>query len=294
MSTTKNIYLVLLCTLALLVSSCEHEPPNPGFRVKTVETRRDLFGTPLIFPAYDIGVGGFAVSVFELATGWERDFSGNSGSSAQVDVPGGVAPAVWSMTEINGLCARQRIQVLVEDPGTTVTLNCSETGTFIRTSFYISTQTLDLGEPELGYPTFEVLGTGIRVDYGLPIVEYYDSRGILIAKNRAYEVSRNGRSLKAAIPGFEIPPGTYNLMIKNATASGVGDFIGGTQINFVKTQAHERLKIPQCYPLTETDCKERGGRLDYKTCTCKPRISSPYIPGSKFKLPDPGVTIYEK
>lgn len=69
--------------------------------------------------------------------------------------------------------------------------------------------------------TGTITGQGFDATYGMPMVEYFDSNGYLVASVSATSVSSNGTSLQANMPNlYSVYSGTYQIKVTNKTYQG--------------------------------------------------------------------------
>jgi hypothetical protein len=69
--------------------------------------------------------------------------------------------------------------------------------------------------------TGTITGQSFETTYGMPMVEYFDSNGYLVASVYATSVSSDGTSLQANMPNLSnVYSGTYQVKVTNKTYDG--------------------------------------------------------------------------
>lgn len=225
--------LVILLVLSLLGCESDPTPPPPtsggGFSIETqMET------SP--------GSGILTFAAFVTVSGdWVADGFGAQGNPAHwqstTDMVGfrkiwyARAPADWLFTWIapgpcSGLSALGRVKLEKVMP-----FSCVFQRVF-GSSFSFSPDPL---YSDAAPAVVTVAGEGISSQYGMPLLQYFDSSGNLVAQTNAIGVAEDGTWLEALSPNelASIPAGTYFIYIKNANASGGWDFIGVVTVDLV-------------------------------------------------------------
>jgi|SRR5579875_1123599 len=107
-----------------------------------------------------------------------------------------------------------------------------------------------------------VLGSGFSSSYGMPLVQYYNLDGTLVAEENATSVASNGDSIQ--ISGFDIsqlPVGTYAAFVSNAASGGAYTYLGAGDVRVanggVDLSGVEQSK-PNCLKPARSGCLEWG------------------------------------
>lgn len=76
-----------------------------------------------------------------------------------------------------------------------------------------------------------ITGAGFRSQYGMPLLQYFDLNGNLVAQANADAVASDGSWMSSPIPDIsQLPLGTYVGFISNANSSGGHDLLGSTAV----------------------------------------------------------------
>ena len=233
----RNLACLAVATLSLVVVfvACKSGPTLPpataggGFIIQTI---------------YVSPSGPFAVVAggVNILSSWVADVTGATGDPSAINVtttPEGLAsaagkraPAVWDFTWAGGgpdpACAAARNNPVQE----TVYVNAIQD----ITCFYSPTSVVEEGEALTFSPgrlyesklpsSVSGKASGISSQYGMPVLQYFDLTGTLIAQTSAS--SATSSSITAATPNLStVPTGTYGGLIQNVENSGSYSPVGG-------------------------------------------------------------------
>ncbi len=138
----------------------------------------------------------------------------------------GRAPAIWEFVYFGdrsglNLCANQRFPVFAALLTTYDIVCVNEIGIF----FTASPDTMDVQAP----PSVTVYGQGISTAYGMPVIEYWDYSGTVVAQATAAEVAPDGTWIRANTPSIDPNStwgGAYTVGINNVLPDGTYTTIG--------------------------------------------------------------------
>ena len=219
-------FLLLFGMLLLVatISACVPDgPPNPGFRLHTIEVEFDIFGFP-----YSTIQDGITVTGNMVPLSWDRGATGdlqafflNSGNNGYVDVDGGRAPASWTFGETNGSCAGKSTTNRIPAPGVDWDLKCLPVE--LIPFFTVSPQVIDVNAPPA---SIVINGSGISSAGGMPMVEYYNLYGTLVAQAAASQVAYDGTWLSGPTPDLAaVCSGRYLLTVRNSDGRIAGNAV---------------------------------------------------------------------
>lgn len=177
---------------------------------------------------------------------WLNDLPGAAGNANPFTVttnPLGLAalgsaraPATWKVTWIAGgdpLCAGHSGTNVVS-VGALEEFQCFieiTTSVAFESPFAFSPQPLDASNPPA---TVTITGQGFSAQYGMPLIQYFDIYGNLVAQATAQSVAPDGTWIQAPSPSFVgIAGGTYAGFISNATAGGGWSLLGAAAVTVV-------------------------------------------------------------
>ena len=147
-------------------------------------------------------------------------------------VPNGRVPADWHIVWSSGPI-----------PG------CDGHSTTVSPALFGSTEEVDCFEEVIPVPGFSaspnplyqnalatvltITGSGFSSAHGMPVVQYYNLQGNLIAQETATAIASNGTWIDGPVPSSvtSVPAGAYAGVIKNANASGGFDYVGTASIS---------------------------------------------------------------
>jgi hypothetical protein len=143
---------------------------------------------------------------------------GNSGEAGQFDCVNCRAPGYWTFGETSGDCAGKFTTDLVDKPGINTEVVCYD---IVFPFFTVDPATIDLDNPPT---TATIEGSGMSSDGGLPVVEYYDMNGTLVAQQTASDLSADGTLLSMSLPDLSaVAGGRYLITVRNADGTVAGD-----------------------------------------------------------------------
>ena len=186
----------------------------------------------------------------------QKDAPGAAGDSRRCDVvtdgqgragcTRGRAPAIWEFvyfwdgTGMN-LCKNQKFVVFAA-PVSTYTIVCEDQ---IGIFFTASPDTMDVQAPP---PSVTVYGQGIDTTYGMPVIEYWDYTGTVVAQATAAEVAPDGTWIRANTPSIDPNStwgGAYTVGINNVLADGTYTTVGYASLSVTNSNPPP---LPEPYP----------------------------------------------
>lgn len=165
------------------------------------------------------------------AAGNASPFTVTTGADGTADVVNGRVPAKWEVTWQNGVvnaddpfgCIGKKIILTPSIAHRQETVFCIETPA-VTAGFSFNPNPLLADNPP---SVVQIAGNGFSATYGMPLVQYFDSNGTLVAQMQATAIAPDGTWIQAPTPNMQsIPLGVYAGVIKNANASGGWDLIG--------------------------------------------------------------------
>ncbi|HYK20281.1 MAG TPA: hypothetical protein VEV42_06085 [Pyrinomonadaceae bacterium] len=203
--------------------------PAPRFIILTTQTIFGTLGLPVVLPHPNV----------ECAGQWESDamnlgpiggintfFQGNSGEGKLL-VPNARTPAFWRLGEFSGPCVNQSFVIGIRQ-NDAVEMNCDLTRVHLGPPFSLSPSGIDLGSLST---TLTITGQDIDATYGMPLVEYYNEDGNLVAQMQAASVAPDGTSLTVSTPDFSSSTsGEYLLVISNVRSNSSLEMIGSATL----------------------------------------------------------------
>ncbi len=195
------------------------------------------------------GLPPFLVGGVTISGSWVKDLTGAQGNPASwtettnalslAAVPNGRSPATWNFSWLAGGesgCAGHTTNGDV-DSDHILTIQCiiiqvnTVTVQTVPGSFNFSPNPLDTTNPP-GAVT--ISGQGFNAQYGMPLVQYFDLNGNLVAQSNAQSIASDGSWIQAPTPDLsQIAAGTYAGFIKNANSSGGWDVVGAAVVTVV-------------------------------------------------------------
>jgi len=224
MKITQCLLIFVLLGVSL-GSDCGRAADTIEFDIRTMETQFDSHHRPFSFNISGVEVSGVHVQdrsdlgvVKGNGTAWDYTSHG-------IDYCIGCrAAANWKWVEHNGPCAGQFITFAVKQHDIQP-LDCDETGTIpLRAPFSPDPASIDLESPPA---IVTVNGGGMDTTYGMPVVDFYDENGTLVARTTAHEVGWDGTMLRVYTPDLSsAQTGSFVLFVSNVTADGSLSEIG--------------------------------------------------------------------
>lgn len=202
----KSVFI--LSFIVFILAGCHIDPvPNPGFRAATlVRTTGDL-PKPLRQTSTE---GDYEQPISYPPTGDVTDFDEFTGNSFLFDVDRGKAPGLWYVQAHSGWLECEGQSAFIEFyPGTITEITC------FRGVIYFPLA------PSVIYNNsgaIEIKATlnGVHTNNGMPIFQFENYAGQLIAVTQATEV--NGYTVKASSSCLIGKPiGTYTVKVYNAS-----------------------------------------------------------------------------
>jgi len=184
----------------------------------------------------DVGVSGTWQSDGAGAKGDASAFTVVTDSSAGLAaVVNGRVPATWKLTWKAGgplECDGHSANATPAQQGDVEEFICFEI-VIPTVGFSFSPNPLFQDNP----PSMSTIhGKGFSSQYGMPLVQYYNLQGQLVAQARATAVAGDGTWIQAPTPDISsVPLGTYAGAIKNANASGGWNYLGSASVRITVT-----------------------------------------------------------
>jgi hypothetical protein len=220
-------YNWLACTLAsaLFLVGCKDSPPptpqpppSDGFLVRTFE--QDFVNGIPTAPARIVPGISFA-GKFEfqvpnaLFVGIHNTCGGTTDPLGFFPCPNVTIPGVWSFIELSGPCfGRGDILEQTIFPRDHVFLVCK---TNLQT-FLVIPDTEDVNSTS---PTIEMTGVGMDSTYGMPVIQFGDWGGNVVASTNTTAINSDGTWVQAPTPYLgNIYSGTYLVVVSNVQADG--------------------------------------------------------------------------
>jgi hypothetical protein len=227
--------------------------PPPRFIILTTQTIFGTLGLPVILPHTNIECAGQwesdAMNLGPIA-GINTFFQGNSGEGKLL-VPNARTPAFWRLGEFTGPCANQSFVIGIRQ-NDAVNMNCDRTRIRLGPNFSSSPSGVD----HASTPTnLTITGQDIDATYGMPLVEYYDEFGNLVAQIQASYVAPDGTSLAVNTPDFSSSTsGEYLVVISNVRYDSSLEMIGSITL-YVYTFEPPPPPPPDPEPCSDGPCQ---------------------------------------
>lgn len=258
------LFITLTIAYVSLGSDCNPPPPqNRSFSIHTLDDTSTFIGRQILdHPGAD--VQGFWINDNGTAMGATRNFRVLTNGTGRYAISDGRVPARWNFAIFNGpganrsFCAGLSFNDDVT-PGKEQLLVCHiPTG-----PFGIAPSDIDLQSPP---SSFTITGEGIDATYGMPLIDYYDQSGTLVAETTATSVGSDGTCLQANTPNLSaVYSGTYIVVVRTASYDGSYELVGTAPIN-----ATGRDPSLGCDPdgSLEQSCMGSNGVWDPSSCQC--------------------------
>lgn len=242
--------------------------PGGGF---FIETRIKESGIVYIEPG--VGIIGNWVADLPGAAGDPSSWTKISNPQGLISVVGGRAPATWKGTWVsdiglgdacNGFSAQGPVAV-----GKISHITCeppSSVPQVIASPFTLSPNPINTTAPP---SSVTVTGEGLNTTYGLPLIQYYDLNGNLVAQENATSVSSPTAMVVSGGGISHLPVGTYAGYVSNAGPNGTWNYVGTGSLQvadgWVTIDGWEQSAEVCVHPLAGGDCSSYGTRYDSGT-----------------------------
>ncbi len=249
----RRVALVVVL-LTIMIGGCENDNPAPppstpggGWTLQTVY--EDLTDNSLPVAVPDVTVYGQWEADEPGATGNDNPFSVTTGTQGLYYLAGVRAPAKWELTWQAG--------------GPTVCAGLMTTATVAQGSLedlLCLVTTITIGDVDAFSPnpvntsslpaTVTITGSGFTATYGMPLAQYYDSAGTLVAQESATEVGSGGTSITGPTPSnlASLESGLYTVVVSNAVAGGNWEVAGAASVNLETPIPYSPPQPPPCKP----------------------------------------------
>ena len=227
--------IILLVTLAAIGAGCVTVFVSPGFGVITVR-RTFPFG---IFSARDVADPGR-----RIGGNWDPfsncnpcsssdvvQFFAQTGTDGRTFVTRGRAPSLWTfyyLASDRGPCGFDSVKLPVYQNQYTAFICIQRPGSL----FIAAPDSLNVNTAPATL-TLQTTDAGV-VDptYGMPVVDFFDEYGNVLAQATATSVSSDGSTLTINTPDLSACyTGTYGLSVMNAMADGTWDYFGSAVVD---------------------------------------------------------------
>jgi hypothetical protein len=229
----KKFILLLLVGLVAIITACDVAddlslPPNPGFTVvTTVYDPTSLVPREEVLP--NVTTDGDLKWADDDASGFRDHFNEVSSNSGQIRVNNGRAPGTWLLQQFNGPCFRALPFYYHIRRGEINYLRCNRPGSF---SFNFNPIPLNANAAPA---TFQIYGTEISTTYGMPMIQFRNYTGTLVAKVRASSVGQ-GRVTGSTTTIKTLPSGSYTAQVWSVMANGSTKLAGTAPMRVYRPQ----------------------------------------------------------
>jgi hypothetical protein len=218
----KKSILLLSVSLMTIIAGCALDdlsnPPNPGFIVVTT-----VYDPTSIVPRDEVlanvTTNGTLKWSDDDASGYVEHFNEPSGGSGQIRVNNGRAPGTWLLQQFNGPCFHALPIYYHMRRGDYNYLRCNRAGTL---SFNFNPLPLNANAPPA---SFEIFGTAIDGTYGMPMIQFRNYTGTLVARVRASSINQ-GRVIASTNALRTLPSGSYSAQVWSVAANGTTKLAG--------------------------------------------------------------------
>ena len=259
------LFITLTIAYVSLGSDCNPPPPqNRSFSIHTLDDTPTFVGRQILDHP-DEDVQGFWINDNGSAVGLTKNFRVLTNGTGRYAIDDGRVPARWNFAVFNGpgavrsFCAGLSFNDDVT-PGKEQLIVCHIPNSPF---FLVSPSDVDLQSPPA---SFTITGDGIDATYGMPLIDYYDQSGTLVAEATATSVASDGTWLQANTPDLSaVYSGTYIVVVRTASSDGSYELVGTAPIN-----ATGRDPSLGCDPdgWLEQSCMNSNGVWDPSNCQC--------------------------
>ncbi len=241
----RKLLALLILLSMVLMTGCPTPtlPPTTsggGFFVSTF-TSFDL-GPPVIAP------------VVGLRLTWKKDLTGAAGSASTQNittnsagvgiVSNGRVPATWNFKWVfsvtgpcEGLSIDQDAKEIDDDVGLVCTVETFPGNVQVATASSLPSYTFSpdpiATDRSTGDEAF-ILGSGFNQQFGMPLLQYFDLNGNLVAQSSADAVAADGSWMSTPVPDIsQLSVGTYVGILNNANSAGGYDILGVVSVQVV-------------------------------------------------------------
>lgn len=183
--------------------------------------------------------------VVQIKGEWVKDEPGAQGNASTWNqttngagigiINNGRVPADWKFTWVFSLvsaCEGQSVTATAHSVDDVVGLLCTVTDvTFgASTNDDVFSPAPVLTDGSTGSEAY-ITGSGFSSQYGMPLLQYFDLNGNLVAQTNGDGVASDGSWMSSPIPDIsQLPLGTYVGFISNANVNGGYDLVGATSV----------------------------------------------------------------
>lgn len=230
MKNFKHLYLATELTLITVSSACVLLVSD-GFGVQTFLAVGAPFSRQVVVDPYRGVAGNWNTNSLPDNASYTdvTQFFTRTGGDGKSFISRGRSTALWDFYYTDGPCYFQGITTLYADQGQYTPLTCNPRIFFLFTP---SPESINIIAPP---PTFTLSSTdvgSIDTTYGMPMLEFYNEYGDLVAQTLATSVSSDGSWLQADMPDVSYCfTDSYGIAIKNTTADGTWDYFGVATID---------------------------------------------------------------
>jgi len=185
----------------------------------------------------------------QLKLTWKKDLPGAVGNASSDNVTtnsagvgivnNGRVPATWNFEwvfSLVGPCEGMSLDADAKEVNDDVGLLCTvttqpfETATASEMPSYGFSPDPIATDGSSGSEAF-ISGSGFNTQFGMPLVQYFDLNGNLVAQASADSVASDGTWMASPIPDIsQLSDGTYVGLLSNANSSGGYDVVGSVTV----------------------------------------------------------------
>lgn len=211
-----------------------------------------------IAPAPETTVSGVWVTDNSGAAGDPSSFEVTTNDLGLFPLPNARVNASWQLTWVSSLnaplfCDGVTATALPEQ-GHVEEFNCinlSGGGEALTSPVLFNPNPFNTAAPP---SSVTITGSGFDPTYGMPVAQYFDMNGSLVAQQSATSVSPDRTTLAFSTPNFaELPDGTYAGVVSNIASDGSYSYVGTAAVNvpapfYRPTQYSDIGGDPTLYP----------------------------------------------
>lgn len=179
---------------------------------------------------------------------WVQDLSGPAGDASPFTVTtddqglygllNARVPAEWQITWVSSNnappgCNGKNETVTPGHRGALVEVNCIHIGTSNEAQALVDPFAINPSplNPASMPETVTITGSGFNAAYGMPVVQYFDMNGDLVAQQAASSISDDGTTISLVSPPVsEMNAGVYAGILNNVNADGSYTYVGTTAV----------------------------------------------------------------
>lgn len=267
MTKSKYVALVLVIALAGTTAGCGFLEflRSAGFNIHTTISVFEAGRTRIVdYP--QVLVEGRRIRDFSGAAGNITGFGQYTNNNGRTFITFGRAPALWSFInrgDAGGFNFCQNVETTgFTAPLGTTDIFCPRT---IGIFFTVAPDTIDVQAPPA---SITIYGQGISTAYGMPVIEFWNEYGTVVAQTTATEVAPDGTWARGNIPSMDTSNmygGAYTIGVNNVVAGGGYDTIGYASMSVTNSNPPP-LPDPEPEPTPEPCPYSQGPRMEQSVC----------------------------